>query len=258
MISKISILGCGWLGLPLAAKLIRIGHEVKGSVRSEGNLSKLEKNWIEAYLIDIEQELEIDNSFFNCKTLIVSIPNKNIDGHKRLIELAEKLKVEKIIFTSSTSVYENSNDLIKENDLLKETKLKNIEDLYIHSQIPCIILRLAGLVGENRHPGNFFKNKPGIVRPNGQINLVHQLDIIETIIKLIDSNIEDGIYNIVSSEHPNRFSFYQNAYFDLKGVERNFESSFDSDSIVQKTISGEKIERIIGRKIKLSDHYKFL
>mgnify|MGYP003615968040 CR=1 FL=1 len=40
---KISILGCGWLGFPLAQKLIETGYEVKGSTTSESKLEALKK-----------------------------------------------------------------------------------------------------------------------------------------------------------------------------------------------------------------------
>ena len=258
MKSKISILGCGWLGLPLALFLAKNGHSIKGSVRSEDSLKNLQSKGLDALIIDLNNDLDIDPSFLECDILITSTPNKNIIGHQRIIKLAESLKVKKIIFTSSTSVYEDSEKIVEENSPLKETVLKSIEDLYIKSIIPTVILRLGGLIGENRHPGSFFKNKEGIPKPNARINLVHQTDIIEAISKVIELNIESEIYNIVSSEHPKRFSFYQVAYFALNRIERNFDSSFDENSTAQKTISGEKIEKIIGRKIKLSDHYKFL
>jgi 3-hydroxyisobutyrate dehydrogenase-like beta-hydroxyacid dehydrogenase len=32
---SISILGCGWLGLPLAGELVREGYAVKGSTNAE-------------------------------------------------------------------------------------------------------------------------------------------------------------------------------------------------------------------------------
>ncbi|MEZ7854793.1 MAG: SDR family NAD(P)-dependent oxidoreductase, partial [Cyclobacteriaceae bacterium] len=31
----ISILGCGWLGLPLARQLVQQGHQIKGSTTSQ-------------------------------------------------------------------------------------------------------------------------------------------------------------------------------------------------------------------------------
>ena len=40
--TKISILGCGWLGLPLAKALIENGFSVKGSTTSTDKLTALE------------------------------------------------------------------------------------------------------------------------------------------------------------------------------------------------------------------------
>lgn len=41
--TSISVLGCGWLGLPLAKHLIDSGFMVKGSIRSSSKISDLEK-----------------------------------------------------------------------------------------------------------------------------------------------------------------------------------------------------------------------
>ena len=40
--SKISILGCGWLGLPLAKSLLKKKHELKTSTTSPEKMEKLE------------------------------------------------------------------------------------------------------------------------------------------------------------------------------------------------------------------------
>lgn len=44
--TKISILGCGWLGLPLAKALIENGFSVKGSTTSTDKLTALENDGI--------------------------------------------------------------------------------------------------------------------------------------------------------------------------------------------------------------------
>ena len=41
--TKISILGCGWLGFPLAKALLSKGLSVKGSTTSSEKLATLEK-----------------------------------------------------------------------------------------------------------------------------------------------------------------------------------------------------------------------
>ena len=35
LMTKVAILGCGWLGLPLAIKLLKSGYHVNGSTTSE-------------------------------------------------------------------------------------------------------------------------------------------------------------------------------------------------------------------------------
>ncbi len=52
---QISILGCGWLGVPLAESLIKKGFSIKGSTTSEEKIEILTKKGIEAFLISIRQ-----------------------------------------------------------------------------------------------------------------------------------------------------------------------------------------------------------
>ena len=88
--------------------------------------------------------------------------------------------------------------------------------------------------------------------------MIHQSDIINAIQNLITKKDLPEILNLVSSEHPERFSFYKNAFQDSHGTESQFQPGKTLNKIEEKVISGNLIENIIGRKIKLSDHYKFL
>ena len=51
--NRIGILGCGWLGLPLAKKLIKKNFLVKGSTTSINKIDELKENDIDPYLIHI-------------------------------------------------------------------------------------------------------------------------------------------------------------------------------------------------------------
>ena len=51
--TKISILGCGWLGLPLAKALVNNDYLVSGSTTSEEKIAVLEKAKIEPFLLAI-------------------------------------------------------------------------------------------------------------------------------------------------------------------------------------------------------------
>ena len=55
---KIAIIGCGWLGLPLAKKLIKENFIVKGSTASKEKISILKTEKIEPFLIDLNKGLD--------------------------------------------------------------------------------------------------------------------------------------------------------------------------------------------------------
>ena len=77
--TKISILGCGWLGLPLAKALIENGFSVKGSTTSSEKIPALQKATINPYLIEIGEDVlhgEIDNFLEQSQVLIINIPPK--------------------------------------------------------------------------------------------------------------------------------------------------------------------------------------
>ena len=54
--TQISILGCGWLGFPLAKRFIEEGYSVNGSTTSESKLSVLENAGINPFLVVLESE----------------------------------------------------------------------------------------------------------------------------------------------------------------------------------------------------------
>ena len=53
---QISILGCGWLGLPLAKSLLEKGFSVKGSTTTSEKIIVLENHGIAAYQIELSEQ----------------------------------------------------------------------------------------------------------------------------------------------------------------------------------------------------------
>jgi 3-hydroxyisobutyrate dehydrogenase-like beta-hydroxyacid dehydrogenase len=49
--TKISILGCGWLGLPLAKVLVKNGFSVKGSTTTQDKILVLKQLGVDPFLI---------------------------------------------------------------------------------------------------------------------------------------------------------------------------------------------------------------
>ena len=112
---RVSVLGCGWLGKPLAISLLDEGFSVKGSTTSEEKLETLEMNNIAPYIVDISDFEEFD-SFLNSDILIIAITSKDLDGFENLISQIENSDVRKVIFISSTSVYGRLNKVMTEED----------------------------------------------------------------------------------------------------------------------------------------------
>ena len=77
--NKIGIIGCGWLGLPLAKEFISNNYKVKGSTTTKEKLKILKNQGIEAYLIEIAENSisdSIDSFLYELDILIVDIPPK--------------------------------------------------------------------------------------------------------------------------------------------------------------------------------------
>ena len=55
MDKTISILGCGWLGLPLGVKLVALDNSTKGSARSLKRVQEIESSGMQGFNIDISQ-----------------------------------------------------------------------------------------------------------------------------------------------------------------------------------------------------------
>ena len=72
----ISILGCGWLGLPLAHHLAQQGYAVKGSTTTPMKLVLLRAEGIEPYLLELDPTVHGDQveDFFKSDILFLNIP----------------------------------------------------------------------------------------------------------------------------------------------------------------------------------------
>jgi nucleoside-diphosphate-sugar epimerase len=223
----ISILGCGWLGLPLAKFLLKNGYSVKGSTPTPEKISVLAENGITPYRILLNPEINSDfnAAFFNSEVLIVNFPPKRREDieefhplqFKALVEQLKISSVKKVVFISSTSVYANSNGIITENDNQIPEKnsgkaLRCVEDMLLSQQnFKTSIIRFGGLIGYDRKPGRFFSKMKNAVEGETPVNLIHQDDCIQIIAHVIDKGLWGEIYNACCPEHPTRKEFYTEA-----------------------------------------------
>ena len=248
---RISLFGCGWLGEPLAIQLIRNGYQVKGSTTTAGKLQRLESLGIVPFLLNLESISTDISRFLESDILIVAVASKNVDGFRNLLAQIEKSPIQKILFISSTSVYENSDDIITEQATLKSSGLCEIEELFrSNASFLTTVLRLAGLFGYNRNPANFFPPGKPIGNPNGSVNMIHQDDCIRIISQLIENEIWGETFNACADTHPTRREFYTKAALDIG---RDAPVFIENGSLEQKIISNQKLKTVLGFQFSYPD-----
>ncbi len=257
----ISIMGCGWLGFPLAQQLIRDDNLVKGSTTSNNKLSLLKENGIESYCISIPEDLPdcCRSSFWKSKLLVLNIPpnrrsNKVAKNYpkkiKSIVDILESSEstIEKVVFASSTSVYPRKSGYFTEDNSgtgntsrpSGEAVLAAESILQESEHFKTIILRFGGLYGYERHPVKYLAGKSNISSPLEPVNLIHQDDCIRIIKYILKSEVENGIFNAVSDGHPPRKMLYESAakHYGLPAPK------FDNESeSVDRVISNEKLKK---------------
>lgn len=257
---SISILGCGWLGLPLARRLIEIGFRIKGSTTSESKLNVLESEKIEPYLLELSEEKltgNITEFLYKTEILIIDIPPK-LRGEKKenfvqkiqnLIPFIEEAKVKKVLFVSSTSVYgdassssahvastplrvredsEENPDTESGKQLLQTEKL-----LQSNPNIKTSILRFGGLISYDRHPVKYLAGRENLDNPEAPINLIHQEDCIGIIEKIIETNCFGETFNAVAPFHPTRKEYYTQKALQMNLPLPKFLESSASGKIIE-------------------------
>lgn len=225
---QIAILGCGWLGMPLAKSLLEKGLSVKGSTTSLEKISAIESNGIQPFQIELsETEIkgEIDSFLKNSEILIIDIPPKlrSISSEnfvkkiENLIPFIEKSKIEKVIFISSTSVYSDApktalrvTESTKPNPDTESGKQLLATEILLQSNenFKTTVVRFGGLIGDDRHPIHFLAGRKNIENPEAPINLIHQKDCIGIIEAIVKQECWNETFNAVAPFHPTRKEYY--------------------------------------------------
>jgi len=269
MSKTVSILGCGWLGTALGKSIIRKGWKVKGSTSSTQSYNQLEMTGISAFYVKVKpKSVEIDyNSFFNTDVLMVSFPPSRTNCVEesypqkiaRVIEKVEALGIKKVLFISSTSVYQSQNKEVREGDEGSPEKqsgraLLTAEKLLKENRnFQTTILRFGGLIGYNRNPARFLQNKVKVAG-NTPINLIHQDDCVNIITQILELNIWGETCNASSPIHPKKNEFYTKA----AQISELPPPVFSEESENYKLVNSNKLIKTLGYKFVYNNPMDYL
>src|SRR5450432_3334812 len=166
---RVLIVGCGYVGLPLGAELVRLGHEVFGLRRSPAAAGELKAAGIQPLFNDVtrpESLAKLPRGFdwvVNCVAAGGDADNYRevyLQGTRNLIDWLAPDPPKKFVYTSSTGVYgQNDGSQIKESSptepladtakILVETE-KVLLSAVAERKFPAVILRVAGIYGPER------------------------------------------------------------------------------------------------------------
>ena len=229
---RVLIVGCGYVGLPLGAELVKQGHEVFGVRRTNVAEAELKAAGIQPLVADITKPDELArlpgpfdwvvNCVSSTKGGVEEYRQVYLNGTRNLIEWLSALPPKKFVYTSSTSVYgQTDGSPVKETSPVEpatETSkvLVEAEKLLLNAaqqkKFPAVILRVAGIYGPER--GHLFlqylKNEAKIEGKGERfINMIHRDDLVGVIIAALKNGRPGEIYNAVDDEPVAQINFFR-------------------------------------------------
>ncbi len=234
------MIGAGWLGLPLAKALLSSDYRLCVLASGVERKKTLEGVGLTSLLLT-----ETGMLTFKPEIAIVTLPpmrqkaNGELpwDYHEFVCQQLSLINANKILVTSSTSVYPEAYKTYTELDPIPEGEGTRLENMYSATSQHSTIVRFGGLFGPNRHPGNFLSGKT-FTKPQAPVNFVHLNDAVNAMIHLTNLNTSNGVWNVVHPDHPSKREFYSECCTALKTPLPTFE---EQDLSLGKTVNSSKL-----------------
>jgi nucleoside-diphosphate-sugar epimerase len=261
-IKSISLLGAGWLGAPLGAILAEKGYTVNGSTTRPERFEELKALGIRPFHLEIkgsqiQASADIDD-FLDCDVLIINTPpgrrQPNVGEEfperiKTISMLAQAHEIPYGLFVSSTGVYENTNDLVNEEDDPQPASESGQALLTAERYLGLIqrplttVLRMGGLIGKQRHPGRFLAGRENLSNGRAPVNMVHLNDAIGVCLAILEQKQWGDCFNVVADEHPTRRDYYPAMARQLDLEPPTF---LPTDEASFKVVSNRKVKEELG------------
>lgn len=224
--STVAVLGCGWLGLPLAKHLLAQGHRVLGTTTSPEQLPLLTAQGIEAQLFQLgsdftaADEARLTSLLSRVTTLVLNVPPRAAvaGGYPQLLRPVHRAvaaaRVQAVLFVSTTGVYPDEPRPMRETDAVSTrdaaSDVLRTEGHFVprYGQWKSTVVRLGGLIGPSRAPGRFLAGRKNLPQGDAPTNLLHLTDAVGVLGAIISENVWGHTLNVCAQSHPLRREFY--------------------------------------------------
>lgn len=279
---KCLIVGCGYVGLPLGAELVRLGHEVFGLRRNASAEAELTAAGVKPLVADVtrpETLAKLPREFdwvVNCVASrggsVEDYRRIYLQGTRHLLDWLAPSPPKKFVYTSSTSVYGQADGSpVKETsstEPVTDTAKVLLETEHVllgtcgsrghspHPTFPGIILRVAGIYGPERgHWLRQFLSSEARMTGDGArfLNMIHRDDVIGCIIAAVKNGRAGEIYNAVDDEPVSQVNFFRWLAEELgKALPPSVPENFG-----ENRKRGGTNKRVSNRKLKMELGYQF-
>lgn len=244
---NVGVIGAGWIGMDWVKRLSEQQHTIRYTKRNSAIQSE------QFYQFSFGEKLP--PSFYNKLDFLfitAAIPKEKPVFSDFFEQLKQHLPDNcRIVFASTTGVYLAESGSVRE----ENSKLKTDSVYYQFEQLlldffpdQTIILRLGGLIGEDRHPVFSLSGRKDIADGQKAVNLIHKGDILRFFQCILQKSVPVGIYNLVYPEHPTR-----KEYYTAKAEENNLIiPEFLEGTEYGKIVSSEKSKEITGFDYRFS------
>jgi len=257
--------------------LARLGHEVFGLTRSGSTAPALQERGIKPLSADITRRADLDSLPGPFDWVVNTVASNRggpeeyrqvyVEGTRNILQWLEAAPPKKLVYTSSTSVYgQTDGSLVKESSPAEpKSELGQVlvaaEQLLLEAvrakKIPAIILRAAGIYGPGR--GQLFlqylKDEARIPGHGERlVNMIHRDDLAACILTALKSGRPGEIYNATDDEPVPLIHFFrwlsETLGKNMPPFVREDASAPRKRAVTHKKVSNRKLRMELGAPLR--------
>lgn len=220
--SRVAVLGCGYVGLALGRRLAAAGHDVTGVRRSDDGLTRVAEAGLRAVRADVTDDDSLE-AVPDADWLVFAASSGGrgaaaarevyVDGLETAVSVfaARADPPDRLVYTSSTGVYgDHGGAWVDESTPVEPTTPKTevlveAERVARDGPVDATVARFAGLYGPERYRLERYLEGPVT---EGYLNMVHRADAAGAVAHLLETGRARGETVLVVDDEPvSKWSF---------------------------------------------------